>query len=141
MRILRAYVAAACLASTVFGLYDAPKFLRARQRAVNANLREQGLGVLWRNTEAKLRESGTAVVVDANGNPQPTDAAHETLIRTEDYARAEWTGAVAEKSWADSDYEVQRAYAILIGAVFLAHIFVLWIARRRQRAVTTHDSN
>src|SRR5438105_6024086 len=134
MTILRAYVAAVCLASTVFGLYDAPQFLRARQRATHANLREERLREALRKAEKKLHESAGIVYLDTNGNPLPSDAAHETLVQTEDYARAEWTGASADKSSADDAYEVQRVYAILIGGVFLAHIFLLWIATRRQRA-------
>jgi hypothetical protein len=170
MNILRIYVAAVCLASIVFGLHDAPLFLRARQRAANAAVQEKNSRELVKKaTDARV---GAAIVasfdaggalVDDNGNPipkndprraafdaaafaaaapsTPIDPKLSAALDEEENAKAAWSGAVAEKSLANDAYEVQLVYALLIGGIFLSHVALLGVATRRQRLVTASPSN
>lgn len=166
MNTLRVYVAAVCFASIVFGLHNAPFFLRARQRAANAAILEENSRQLVKKAiDAKASaaivasfEAGYALV-DNNGNPIPKSdpglAAFDAAVRgaevqpapvdprlqaaldEEENAKAAWSGAVAETTSANDAYGVQRVYALLIGSVFFSHIALLGIATRRQRPVTT----
>jgi hypothetical protein len=171
MSILRIYVAAVCLAAIIFGLHDAPLFLRARQRLLNATTQEENARrSLKKATDAKTTaaiaasfEAGYASV-DDNGNPvpkkndpglaafdaavsgtatppQPTDPRLTAATDEEENAKAEWSGTVSEKSAANDAYEVQQIYALLVGCVFLSHALLLGVAVYRRRAVTGRPSN
>jgi hypothetical protein len=122
VRILYAYVAAVCLVSVAFALYDAPLFMRARQRAENATN--------WKKNATEAFE---------NQGPQPAGTEEERNRITP--AEKALARAENESAGADDDYHVQRAYAILIGGILLAHILLLGIVMRRQRPVTTPPSN
>jgi hypothetical protein len=170
MNILRVYVAAVSLASIVFVLHDAPLFLRARQRATNAEIQEKNSRQLVKKATddraaaaAVASFDATHALVDDNGNPiakndaalaafdaavraapspsKPIDPRLRAALDEEENSKAVWSGAVAEKSAANDAYEVQRVYALLIGGIFLSHVVVIAIATRRRRPATTSASN
>ena len=163
MNTLRVYVAAVCFASIVFGLHDAPFFLRARQRAANAAIHEGNSRQLVKKAiDAKASVASfeaSYALVDDNGNPIPKNdpglAAFDAAVRGAavqpapvdprlqaaldevENAKAALSGAVAETASANDAYEVQRVYVLLIGCIFFSHIALPGIATRRQRPFTT----
>src|SRR5216683_2152149 len=95
--VLRIYVAAVCLASTVFALHDAPLFLRARQQAMNAEREEMRLRDRMLDPGIVAFWEGVKKASDSAESTEQLRIARESL----ETARDELAAALREKSFAD----------------------------------------
>jgi Flp pilus assembly protein TadB len=126
MSILRSYVAAVCLASIIFALFEAPRFLRARQQHDDAVSSEESARRWLQN--AQIAAGRRAMSRDTSGSDD-TFKAQDALIDA--------TGRTARRAAA---YRIRLTYAVIIACVFGGHVLLLIAAEywmRRRRPVTT----